>query len=98
MSLINKFVKSTINTLGKLRIEVNGFLKSIIEAGRTNSYVETYSNKADALHRHIKENSEKNIRKTFEFNIRKAIGRRGLGRVVLAVLRENQHQNWSILH
>ena len=85
MSLIKRFVKTTINTLGKLRVEVNDLLKSIIEAGRTNSYVETYSNKADTLHRHIKENSENSIKKAFEFNTRKAIGRMGLGKVVLAV-------------
>lgn len=85
MSLLNKFVKSTINTLGKLRIKVSEALSSIIEAGRTNSYVETYSNKADTVHRHIKENSERNLKKAFEFNTRKAIRRMGLGRVVLAI-------------
>ncbi len=85
MSFIKKFVQSTINTLGKLRIEVNDLLKSMIEAGRTNSYVETYSNKADTLHRHIKENSQNNIKKAFEFNTRKAISRMGLGRVILAI-------------
>lgn len=85
MSLLKKFVESTINTLGKLRIKVSEALSSIIEAGRTNSYVETYSNKADTVHRHIKENSERNLKKAFEFNTRKAIRRMGLGRVVLAI-------------
>lgn len=85
MSLIKKFIKSTINTLGKLRIKVSEVLSTIIEAGRTNSYVETYSNKADTVHRHIKENSERDLKKAFEFNTRKAIGRMGLGRVVLAI-------------
>lgn len=85
MSYIKKFVESTINTLGKLRIKVNEVLSPIIEAARTNSYVETYSNKADTLHRHIKDNSESDIKKAFEFNTRKAISRRGLGKVVLAI-------------
>jgi len=85
MSLLKKFVKSTINTLGKLRIKVNEILNPIIEAARTNSYVETYSNKADTVHRHIKENSEKGIKKAFEFNTRKAIRRMGVGKVVLAI-------------
>jgi hypothetical protein len=85
MSFIKKFVNNTINTLGKLRVKVNDVLRSIIEAGRTNSYVETYSNKADTIHRHIKENSENNLKKAFEFNTRKAINRMGLGRVILAI-------------
>lgn len=85
MSYIKKFIESTINTLGKLRIKVNDVLSPIIEAARTNSYVETYSNKADTVHRHIKENSERSIKSAFEFNTRKAIGRMGLGRVVLAI-------------
>ena len=85
MSTIKRFVNATINTLGKLRVKLNEILNPIIEAGRTNSYVETYSNKADTVHRHIKENSEKDLKKVFEFNTRKAIGRMGLGRVVLAI-------------
>src|SRR3989338_8593821 len=83
MSLIKTFVNSCINNFGKLKVKVIEILKGIIEAGRTNSYVETYSNKADTIHRHIKENSERDLKRTFEFNTRKAIGRMGLGRVVL---------------
>jgi len=85
MYRIKKFVESTINTLGKLRIKVNDVLSPIIEAARTKSYVETYSNKADTLHRHIKDNSERDIKRAFEFNTIKAIRRMGLGRVVLAI-------------
>ena len=84
MSLIKRFVEVSINILGKIRIKVNEVLRGIIEAGRTNSYVETISDKADTLHRHIKENSERDLKKAFEFNTKKAIGRMGLGRVVLA--------------
>jgi hypothetical protein len=82
--MIKRYVESSINRLGKLRIKVVDVLKGIIEAGRTNSYVETINDKADSLHRHIKENSEKDLKKAFEFNTRKAIGRMGLGRVLLA--------------
>jgi hypothetical protein len=84
MSIIKRFIESSINSLGKLRVEVNEVLKGVIEAGRTNSYVETISNKADTLHRHIKDNSEKDLKRAFEFNTRNAIGRMGLGKVVLA--------------
>jgi hypothetical protein len=82
--MLKRFIESSINIFGKLRIKVIEVLKGIIEAGRTNSYVETISDKADTLHRHIKENSERDLKKAFEFNTRKAIGRMGLGRVVLA--------------
>ena len=84
MSFIHKFVKGTINKFGKLKVKIVEVLRGIVEAGRTNSYVETYSNKADTLHSHIKENSERDLKRVFEFNTKKAIGRMGLGRVVLA--------------
>ena len=73
--MIKRYVESSINRLGKLRIKVIDILKGILEAGRTNSYIETISDKADSLHRHIKENSEKDLKRSFEFNTRKAIGR-----------------------
>ena len=82
--MIKRFIESSINSLGKLKIKVSDILRGIIEAGRTNCYVETYSNKADTLHRHIKENSEIDLKRAFELNTRKAIGRMGLGKVILA--------------
>jgi hypothetical protein len=84
MSLLKRFVEVSINILGKIRVKVNEVIRGIIEAGRTNSYVETYSDKADTLHRHIKENSERDLKKAFEFNTKNAIRRMGLGRVILA--------------
>lgn len=85
MSIIKEFVNRTINAFGKLRVKVNEIISSIIEASRTISYVETISNKADTVHRHIKENSERELKRAFEFNTRKAIGRMGLGKVILAI-------------
>ena len=79
---INKFIKKVLNNL---RVKVNELVSALIEAGRTISYVETVSNKADTLHRHIKNNSESNLKRAFEFNTRKAISRMGLGRVTLAI-------------
>ena len=70
--MIKRFIESSINSLGKLKIKVSDILRGIIEAGRTNCYVETYSNKADTLHRHIKENSEIDLKRAFELNTRKA--------------------------
>lgn len=85
MSLIKKFVNSTINILGKLRTKVNDIISIFSEAGRTNSYVETISNKADTVHLRIKDNTERSLKKAFEFNAKKAIGRMGLGKVICAI-------------
>jgi len=85
MSIIRKFVNSTINILGKLRVKVNEVLSNLTEAARTNSYIETYGNKADTVNLHIKENSDNDLKKAFEFNTRKAILRMGLRNCVLAV-------------
>lgn len=56
-----------------------------MEASRTISYVETVSNKADTLHRHIKNTDEKILKRAFEFNTKKAIARMGFGKVTLAI-------------
>jgi len=85
MSILKTFIDKTINSFGKLKVKVRDIVSSIVEAARTISYVETVSNKADTLHRYIKQNSENNIKKSFEFNTRKAIGRMGLGKTTLAI-------------
>jgi hypothetical protein len=85
MSFIKRFVNSTINILGKLRVKVNEILSAFSEAGRTNGYVETISNKADTVHLRIKDNSERNLKRAFEFNAKNAIGRMGLGKVICAI-------------
>lgn len=85
MSFIKKFVNSSINILGKLRVKVNEIISLFSEAGRTNGYVETLSNKADTVHLRVKDNSERSLKKAFEFNAKNAIGRMGLGNVICAV-------------
>ncbi len=85
MSLIKKFIEETINNFGKLKIKAEKIISSIVEAARTISYVETVSNKADTLHRRVKESDECTLKRAFEFNTRKAIGRMGLGRCTLAI-------------
>lgn len=85
MSFIKKFVNSTINILGKLRAKVNEIISLFSEAGRTNGYVETLSNKADTVHLRVKDNSERSLKKAFEFNAKNAIGRMGLGNVICAI-------------
>jgi hypothetical protein len=85
MSLIKQFAEGCIKTFTKLKVTVEKIVSSIVEAARTISYVETVSNKADTLHRHVKENTEQDLKRAFEFNTRKAVGRMGLGRCTLAV-------------
>ena len=48
---------------GKVKIKLSELASAIVEAGRTISYVETVSNKADTLHRNIKDNSERDLKK-----------------------------------
>jgi hypothetical protein len=67
------------------RVATEKIISAITEAARTISYVETVSNKADTLHRHLKKIDEETLKKAFEFNTRRAIGRMGLGRVTLAI-------------
>lgn len=78
----NQILKSVSDTL---RVTTSEIVRSLVEAGRTISYVETVSNKADTLHRYVKQTSEAELKRAFEFNTRKALGRMGLGRVVLAI-------------
>ncbi len=85
MSILKKFIEKTINIFGKLKTKVQKIVSSIVEAARTISYVETVSNKADTLHRYVKENDERTLKRAFEFNTRKAIGRMGLGKCTLAI-------------
>ena len=81
-----KFIKNIIKKVSNgLRVATHKIVASLVEAARTISYVETVSDKADTLHRHIKQNSEREIQRAFEFNTRKAIGRMGLGRTTLAI-------------
>ena len=80
------YIKSIIKKVSQnLRVATNKIVATLVEAARTISYVETVSNKADTLHRHIKNTDEKSLKRAFEFNVKKAIARMGLGKVTLAI-------------
>lgn len=80
-----KYITSIIKKLcNNVRVTISKLTSAIIESARTISYVETNSNKADTLHRHVKSNSENDLKRAFEFNTRDVISRMGLGRVTLA--------------
>lgn len=86
MSNIKQYIKRVIKNLSQnLRVATDEIITDLVEAARTISYVETIGNKADTLHRHVKNNSNLDLKRAFEFNTKKAISRMGLGRVVLAV-------------
>ncbi len=68
-----------------MKVATDKIIAALVEAARTISYVETVSNKADTLHRNIKQIDERTLKRAFELNTRKAIGRMGLGRVTLAI-------------
>ena len=86
MSLIEKWMKSVLKSVSNsCRVATHKIISALVEAGRTISYVETVSNKADTLHRHLKNVNKLDLKKSFELNTRKALYRMGLGKVVLAV-------------
>ncbi len=86
MSSIEKWTKEVLKSVSNsLRVATDKIIAALIEAARTISYVETVSNKADTLHRYLKTTNELQLKKGFECNTRKAIGRMGIGRVVLAL-------------
>lgn len=83
---IKKYITNVIKKVSNvLKVATHKIVAALIEAARTISYVETVSDKADTLHRHVKSNSEQELKRAFEFNTRKAIRRMGLGKVVLAI-------------
>lgn len=83
---IKTYIKSIIKNISNgLRVATNKIISALVEAARTISYVETVSNKADTLHRHIKNTDERILKRAFEFNTKKAIARMGLGKVTLAI-------------
>ncbi len=83
---IKNYIKSIIKNISQnLRVATNKIISAIVEAARTISYVETVSNKADTLHRIIKNTDERILKKAFEFNTKRSIARMGLGEVTLAI-------------
>jgi hypothetical protein len=84
--MIKRWTKQILKKVsGNLRVATAEIVKALTEAARTISYVETVSNKADTLHRYVKQTSELELKRAFEFNTRKSLSRMGLGRVVLAI-------------
>jgi len=71
----------------------NGLIQSIVEAGRTISYVETLSNKADTLHLEIKQRDDRTFMHEFERIVRFSIAKLKLKRVKIA-FDTTEDQTW----
>lgn len=83
---IRKYIKSVFKSFSNgLKVATHKIAAALVEAARTISYVETVSNKADTLHRYVKQTDERTLKRAFELNTKKAIGRMGLGRATLAI-------------
>lgn len=83
---IKKYITDVVKKISNgLRVATQKIVAALVEAARTISYVETVSNKADTLHRYVKQIDERTLKRAFELNTRKAIGRMSLGRVTLAI-------------
>jgi len=83
---IKKYITNIVKKVSNgLKVATHKIVAALVEAARTISYVETVSNKADTLHRNIKQTDERTLKRAFEFNTRRAIGIMGLGRATLAI-------------
>ncbi|MFH1585586.1 MAG: hypothetical protein ABIB79_02375, partial [archaeon] len=62
--LIKTYIKNILKNISQnLRVATHKLCSAILEASRTISYVETVSNKADTLHRHIKNSDETTLKR-----------------------------------
>jgi len=57
----------------------------ICEAARTGSYIETYGNKADTLHKYASYSDERVIKHAYEIQIRQVLSKLGIKKVELAI-------------
>lgn len=86
MSLLSKFMDKSLSVLRLGKSWFSRLLAGIVEAGRTISYVETYTpSQSDTLHKEIKWSDAQIFKKEFEKSVRKAIKAIRLGTVKVAV-------------
>lgn len=86
MSVFSKFINKCVSVLKHGIAWCIKLLKSLIEAGRTISYVETVNpSQVDTLHKQLKWNDLRVLKKAFEEQVRKVLPKLRLGRVKVAV-------------
>ena len=85
MSIISHFTDLSIALPQYGNSWKSSFYADVCEAARTNSYIETYGNKADTLHKYITFSEEKALKKAYETEVRFLLKRLNLRRVELAI-------------
>jgi len=85
MSVISHFTDISIALPQYSNSWKSSFYADVCEAARTNSYIETYGNKADTLHKYISFSDEKALKKAYETEVRFLIKRLNLHRVEIAI-------------
>jgi hypothetical protein len=85
LSLFSNFLNKNVALLHLGKGWLGALCADIVEAGRTNSYVETVGSKADTLHRYAAFLDERLLKRSYELQVRKVLGRLGLKRVELAI-------------
>jgi hypothetical protein len=83
-SILKKFIDKCLSVSRLGDKWFNELIQNIVEAGRTISYVETLSNKADTLHLEIKQCDQKRFMQEFEKIVRFSIAKLKLKRVKIA--------------
>ena len=83
-NILKKFVDKCLS-LSRLGDNwFNGLIQNVVESGRTISYVETLSNKADTFHLEIKQRDKRTFMHEFEKEVRFAIAKLKLKKVKIA--------------
>ncbi len=85
MNILTQFLDKSlaVSRLGKEWM--SALCADLFSAGRTISYVETVSNKADSVHKAIKQTDELTLKKSYELTLRKLLKQFGLKEVELAI-------------
>lgn len=86
LKMIRKFIHKTLSLLRMGKGWFQQLVSSLIEAGRTISYVETVNpSQADSLHKAIKEIDFAFLRKQYELTVRQSLKKLNLKKVKLAI-------------
>lgn len=99
MSFLNEFIDLSISLSGLGKRWKAALCADICEAGRTVSYIETVSNKADTIHKYAKISDERSFKRAYELELRCILKRMGLSRVELAIdTKKDPYYGEELLH
>lgn len=85
MSILSLFLDKNVSFSHLGKRWLGGLCADIVEAGRTNSYVETVGSKADSLHRRVMQLDERTLKRSYEVVVNKYLRKLKLGHVELAI-------------